>query len=110
MATNLTPPDGLDVGDGRTLVATFTTSAGQAATVDPGDVVLTIKAPDGTLTQYTGAQLSEAGGVVSIEHTFDMAGTWLWRFEWDNGVDSPQAEEGRVFVRRREVPGMASTR
>ena len=25
-------------------------------------------------------------------------------------ADSPQAEEGQVFVRRREVPGMASTR
>lgn len=104
MATNLTPPDGLDVGDGRMIVATFTTSAGAAATVDTADVTLTIRKPDGTLTAYTGAQLTESGGVVSYHLTFDAAGIWKWRFEWDNGVDSPQAEEGRVFVRRREVP------
>lgn len=102
MATDLTPVTGLDVGDRRTITATFLDAAGDPADVDPNDLTVTTRAPDGTVTEVDPGDISVTDGVVTHEVTFTAGGRWYGRTEWTS-ASGAQTEEWRAFVRRRTV-------
>ncbi len=91
--TDLTPSDGLDVGAPRTLTATFQDANGDPVAVNLAQVILTIRNPAGTESQYTDSSLTDGGtGIVTYTHKFTSAGRWRWRWDWSVGSDSESEE------------------
>lgn len=94
--------DGLyDIGDTVELAGDFTDLDGTPA--DPDAVTLSIKAPDGTVTEIEQGDLSSGDtGSWTYLYSPDQAGLYWYRFQ---GVGSVEAAEEKVFrVRRRHVP------
>jgi hypothetical protein len=92
---------------GTTATAPFTTVGGVAT--DPTEVVLTVKAPDGTTTVYrwptpgVGETLlsKEATGRFYADVTLSAAGLWAYRLAGTGAVVA--TEEGVLHVRRSVV-------
>ena len=103
MATNLTPSGGLDVGDRRTITATFLDAAGDPADVDPGDITVTVRPPGGPTEEVDAGDITVASGVVTYEVVFDTAGRWHGRTVWSSAEGS-EADEWFANVRRSNVP------
>lgn len=77
----------MTVGETRVISVTFRLTDGTL--VDPSNVLLTVRAPDGTET--TPAPSNPSVGVYEHELTFDEAGIWRWRW-------SGETTEGTVAV------------
>jgi nitrogen fixation protein FixH len=96
MATpeDITPPDGLDVGDTRTFKATITDDVDVPITISLDDVTLTFRDPAGEEEDFTGAaQLSNPStGVVTLRQKLTLPGRWYWRCNWDDGANSETTE------------------
>lgn len=104
MPIDLTPVDGLDVGDTRTLKATFTDSAGSPTSVARTDIILTVKEPGVAEVQYTDTDLTDGGtGIVTRIQKFTKAGRWSWRWDWSNGSNDSESEEAYVLVGKPRV-------
>jgi hypothetical protein len=89
MATNLTPPGGLQVGDVATLTLSFTTAAGGSATVSLADVVVRVRPPDRSqpVTVETGDLTAGSTGVVSFRWTCAATGAHHVHARWSSGED-----------------------
>lgn len=101
MATDLTPAGGLDVGDRRTITATFLDAAGDPADVDPGDLTVTVLSSEGQTTVDPG-DINVTDGVVTHEVTFTVPGFWYGRTLWEGGTGA-QSESWFAYV--RHLPG-----
>lgn len=87
-----------DVGDGVTLTAEFTNSAGAAA--DPTAVVATLLTPDGEVEEL--ATANPEVGTYTASVTIAQEGRHRYRFEGTGALVA--AEEGTFFVKKRRVP------
>jgi hypothetical protein len=86
-----------DIGDVVRLTATFSNVAGVATDTT---AVLSLEAPDGTVT--TPSVTHGATGVYTVDVTPTAFGVWYYRWSGTGGVTT--AEEGAFTVRRRRVP------
>lgn len=67
--------------------------------VTPGDVVCTVRKPDGTTATPA---VTEAGGIASADITIDQHGPWWYAFDGTGGHQA--SGERRLDVRQRRVP------
>lgn len=97
--------DGIDVGDTRVIVGTFTDTADppNPVAVNLTQVILTIQKPDGTEEEKTNTQLTDGGvGIVTYKQRFLEAGRWRFRWDWNNGIDS-ESDEFVLGVKKPRV-------
>lgn len=83
-----------DIGDVRTLSATFRNAAGTGT--NPTTVVLTIRKPDGTVVTPTPA--ATGAGVYNYVQIIDQAGVWAWKYTGTGTVTDMQ--QGQFSVRK----------
>lgn len=99
----------INVGDTRLLFITFYDKPADDVTRQAGDpdaVTLTVRKPDGTLTEYTAADFTHTpdSGYYEIVLELDQGGRYDARWEGTGGVLTSEAEELHFRVRTRRVP------
>jgi hypothetical protein len=82
---DLTPPEGLQVGDVPTLTLTLTTAAGSPATVSTDDVTVRVKAPGSPAVTVDALTLASTG-VVTLAFACAASGRHHVHAEW---ADAP---------------------
>lgn len=104
MAINITPAKRPDVGDIRLLKATFRdANKVPVGVLNLGDIIVTVRDPDGTESTFTGGQLTNEGsGVVSVEVRFTKGRRWYVRWDWNDGSDG-ESEEAFINVKVPQV-------
>lgn len=89
-----------DIGSSVQLSAAFFNNAGILA--DPTAIALRVKDPTGTVTVYTGAQVTrQEAGIYSLNLALAHPGRYFYRFEGTGGVLA--AADNMLFVRKSPV-------
>jgi hypothetical protein len=90
-------------GDLVRLTGSLATAAG--VVVDPTTLTVTIKAPNGTKTEYTYGDdaypVRSAAGVYYVEVTPDQVGDWYYKFQ--SSGTGQAADEGMFRVRASAI-------
>lgn len=83
-----------DIGDRRRFKASFKDDKGVPA--NPSLATVTVRAPDGTITNPT--LINDGVGEFHVDISFDISGRWIIRIIGTGNVES--VEETEVWIRK----------